>query len=133
MATHADIEVGIIETPQKVSSDSVLEAGDDPFANRDGKTLLWRNVNMTLVRAEEENTKATKFPALSSLIDLTLLLSESAERKRKERERPQAPRQCLGRSPREADNCDHGPEWSGKDESLEHSCRSRRFKWTYLD
>lgn len=29
---------------------SVLAASDDPFAPREGKTLLWRNVNMTLVR-----------------------------------------------------------------------------------
>lgn len=28
---------------------SVLAASDDPFAPREGKTLLWRNVNMTLV------------------------------------------------------------------------------------
>lgn len=27
-----------------------LAASDDPFAHRDGKTLLWRNVNMVLVR-----------------------------------------------------------------------------------
>ena len=29
---------------------SVLPASDDPFAPREGKTLLWRNVNMVLVR-----------------------------------------------------------------------------------
>ena len=29
---------------------SVLETSDDPFAIREGKTLLWRNINMTLVR-----------------------------------------------------------------------------------
>lgn len=28
---------------------SVLAVSDDPFAPREGKTLLWRNVNMTLV------------------------------------------------------------------------------------
>ena len=28
---------------------SVLDHRDDPFAPRDGKTLTWRNVNMTLV------------------------------------------------------------------------------------
>jgi hypothetical protein len=41
-ATNNDIEVGIEAT--------VLDARDDPFAPRDGKTLLWRNINMTLVR-----------------------------------------------------------------------------------
>jgi hypothetical protein len=30
---------------------SMLAISDDPFAPREGKTLLWRNVNMTLVRA----------------------------------------------------------------------------------
>ena len=28
---------------------SVLAVSDDPFAPREGKTLLWKNVNMTLV------------------------------------------------------------------------------------
>jgi hypothetical protein len=32
------------------STTSVLDTGDDPFAPREGKTLLWRNVNMILVR-----------------------------------------------------------------------------------
>ena len=29
---------------------SMLAVSDDPFAPREGKTLLWRNVSMTLVR-----------------------------------------------------------------------------------
>jgi hypothetical protein len=28
---------------------SILAISDDPFAPREGKTLLWKNVNMTLV------------------------------------------------------------------------------------
>jgi hypothetical protein len=28
---------------------SMLTVSDDPFAPREGKTLLWKNVNMTLV------------------------------------------------------------------------------------
>ena len=28
---------------------SILAVSDDPFAPREGKTLLWKNVNMTLV------------------------------------------------------------------------------------
>ena len=28
---------------------STLAVSDDPFAPREGKTLLWKNVNMTLV------------------------------------------------------------------------------------
>jgi hypothetical protein len=30
-----------------------LEARDDPFAAREGKTLTWRNVDMTLVRSRK--------------------------------------------------------------------------------
>ena len=30
---------------------SMLEASDDPFAFREGKTLTWRSVNMVLVRS----------------------------------------------------------------------------------
>jgi hypothetical protein len=30
---------------------SVLDRQDDPFAPREGKTLIWKDVNMTLVRA----------------------------------------------------------------------------------
>lgn len=34
------------------SKSSTLASSDDPFAAREGKTLLWRNVNMSLVSAE---------------------------------------------------------------------------------
>jgi hypothetical protein len=46
-----DIEIGKPEQPPRLTrhKSSALEASDDPFAQRDGKTLLWRNVNMTLV------------------------------------------------------------------------------------
>jgi hypothetical protein len=30
---------------------SMLNRHDDPFAPREGKTLIWKDVNMTLVRA----------------------------------------------------------------------------------
>ena len=40
-STDEDIEVGL--------DSIVLDAREDPFAPRDGKTLLWRNINMTLV------------------------------------------------------------------------------------
>jgi hypothetical protein len=36
---------------------SMLTVSDDPFAPREGKTLLWKNVNMTLVsRASHSKT-----------------------------------------------------------------------------
>jgi hypothetical protein len=32
---------------------SALDRHDDPFEPREGKTLIWKDVNMTLVRAVE--------------------------------------------------------------------------------
>lgn len=34
---------------------SVLDRHDDPFATREGKTLVWRNIQMTLVSASEQS------------------------------------------------------------------------------
>lgn len=37
-------------TDQKsATTANVLDSRDDPFAPREGKTLTWRNINMTLV------------------------------------------------------------------------------------
>jgi hypothetical protein len=55
-ASNKDIEVGIAMNPERMGRKSsvILSVSDDPFAPRDGKTLLWRNVNMTLVRQNEK-------------------------------------------------------------------------------
>ena len=45
---NGDIEVGVKPLSRETSSIG-LDAKEDPFARRDGKTLLWRNVNMILV------------------------------------------------------------------------------------
>jgi len=52
---NGDVEEGAQATTSKPpppplmsKKSSVLAASDDPFAPREGKTLLWRNVNMTL-------------------------------------------------------------------------------------
>jgi hypothetical protein len=44
-------EVDIEKEPVKSlnRNESKLDQHADPFAPRDGKTLVWRNVNMTLV------------------------------------------------------------------------------------
>jgi hypothetical protein len=34
--------------------DSELDKHDDPFAPREGKTLTWTNIHMTLVRANDD-------------------------------------------------------------------------------
>lgn len=39
----------ITETDVSQTKHSILLSGDDPFAPREGKALLWRNVNMVLV------------------------------------------------------------------------------------
>lgn len=42
-----DIEGGVHKVLDR--DDSVLDRHTDPFAPREGKTLTWKNVNMTLV------------------------------------------------------------------------------------
>lgn len=46
-----DVEIGAGTDSGKNFSrnESTLDSHDDPFAPREGKTLTWRNVNMTLV------------------------------------------------------------------------------------
>jgi hypothetical protein len=39
-----------IPQANKNKKSSMLDESDDPFAFREGKTLMWRNINMTLVR-----------------------------------------------------------------------------------
>jgi hypothetical protein len=46
---------------------SVLDNRDDPFAPREGKTLIWKDVNMTLVC-----DVLRKYASFSSLFVLTL-------------------------------------------------------------
>lgn len=49
-----DVEVG--RKNSKVLSSrtsSVLDSSDDPFATREGKTLLWRDINMVLAAKKE--------------------------------------------------------------------------------
>jgi hypothetical protein len=51
LATGAPQVVAQPQPPANKNSKSFrLAESDDPFAFREGKTLLWRNVNMTLVR-----------------------------------------------------------------------------------
>jgi hypothetical protein len=38
---------------------SVLDRRDDPFAPREGKTLIWKDVNMTLVCAIQRLRRAS--------------------------------------------------------------------------
>ena len=45
-----DMESGNKPELTSKGSGSNLAVSDDPFAPREGKTLLWRDVNMVLVR-----------------------------------------------------------------------------------
>ena len=51
-AAVTNMESGLQNQPEISSeaSSSTLAVSDDPFAPREGKTLLWHNVNMVLVR-----------------------------------------------------------------------------------
>ena len=44
-------DTAVIKPPEVSKQMSTLDVSADPFAPREGKTLTWRNVNMTLVRA----------------------------------------------------------------------------------
>lgn len=46
-----DVEVAY-GSGNDTNNPTVLSASDDPFAPREGKTLLWSNINMTLVRTK---------------------------------------------------------------------------------
>jgi len=65
-----DAETGVPERELKASIDqlqeSALDRHTDPFAIRKGKTLVWSNVNMTLVRSPDQ---------LFSPIDIHLTVS----------------------------------------------------------
>ena len=51
-AAVTNMESGLQNQPDLSSeeSSSNIVVSDDPFAPREGKTLLWRDVNMVLVR-----------------------------------------------------------------------------------
>jgi hypothetical protein len=44
---------------------SVLDRHDDPFASREGKHLIWKDVNMTLVCANKTSSSSFLLAALS--------------------------------------------------------------------
>jgi hypothetical protein len=65
---------------------SMSTGSDDPFAPREGKTLVWRNVNMTLVSLRPKCSSQTKchdrpyaFCCLLSCIDVHNNISERKE------------------------------------------------------
>ena len=53
--TLVDVDLEIEKSEAAAEDEPVLAAADlpsihtDPFANREGKTLTWKNINMTLV------------------------------------------------------------------------------------
>jgi hypothetical protein len=52
-----DVEAGVQKPTLVPRKSSVLATSDDPFALRDGKTLLWKDINMTLKGEKGEPDK----------------------------------------------------------------------------
>ena len=86
----------------------------DPFAPREGKTLVWKDVNMTLVRQRQRIDRASLFyemffRILRKLIsDFSLLCTVSQKDRHKWRSRQKVIGRCLGRSSEAHDNCHNG-------------------------
>jgi ABC-type multidrug transport system fused ATPase/permease subunit len=51
----SDVELGDKSTPRR--TESVLEFQTDPFAPREGKALVWKNINMTLAASGKEKER----------------------------------------------------------------------------
>lgn len=59
MGTPVDPEMGSRYNPSLVArKSSKLDRHDDPFAQREGKTLTWHNVNMTLAATKKEKERS---------------------------------------------------------------------------
>jgi hypothetical protein len=56
-------EVEFARTSTHDTQGSESEKRDDPFAPREGKTLTWRNVDMTLVSTRSSKEDSTLAPA----------------------------------------------------------------------
>lgn len=62
-----DLETGgRVAPPDLDRSESVLDKHADPFATREGKTLLWKDINMTLVRSLFCGMYLTRFLSCSN-------------------------------------------------------------------
>eukprot|EP00523_Entomoneis_sp_CCMP467_P011133 CAMPEP_0168725064 /NCGR_PEP_ID=MMETSP0724-20121128/3959_1 /TAXON_ID=265536 /ORGANISM="Amphiprora sp., Strain CCMP467" /LENGTH=609 /DNA_ID=CAMNT_0008771833 /DNA_START=209 /DNA_END=2035 /DNA_ORIENTATION=- len=51
------VDVDLEKEPLENRAESALSTHDDPFAFREGKTLVWKDVNMTLMAKGDENQK----------------------------------------------------------------------------
>jgi hypothetical protein len=51
---------------------SMLAVSDDPFAPREGKTLLWKNINMTLVSHASDDKARGNLDCSKNLCGLML-------------------------------------------------------------
>ena len=56
----AGADADAVDAGAAVRKSSIVAVSDDPFALREGKTLLWRNVNMTVVRPRRKTRDALK-------------------------------------------------------------------------
>lgn len=116
--TPIDPEMGTEKPIATVArQSSVLDRHDDPFAQREGKTLTWRNVNMTLVSKKEIGRLFNRF--YFEYCFLTHLHTNTGRNK----EGTYAPltQGCLGRSSTKGNDCNHGSFRCWKIISSQHS------------
>jgi hypothetical protein len=71
----------------------------DPFAPREGKTLVWKDVNMTLVRNVGSTEDFHIFDSFAEILTLGNRINSPFDTGWSRRcTRAQAPRRCVGRS-----------------------------------
>ena len=59
--------IDLNKAPTKNDRNESLPESDDPFAHRQGKTLIWRNVNMNLVSYLVDSGKSYKMKNITYL------------------------------------------------------------------
>jgi ABC-type multidrug transport system ATPase subunit len=93
---------------------SMLAASDDPFALREGKTLLWRNVNMTLVSVGKIDSRAWLCFAHSIIIHLIVKQFFCNEQKSKDGVDRKLLDDVWGEVPEQQTTAIMGPSGAGK-------------------
>jgi hypothetical protein len=111
-----DLEVEKGEVPPPVLSavatpDAALNKHTDPFAKREGKTLTWKNVNMTLVRWIQMSFVLWNETLLCTPLSTATSFSHLGGQRR--RTRANAPFGSLGRSAQSLYDRGHGTLGSG--------------------
>jgi len=67
-----DIEKNHLDETNSSSARGIL-GGDDPFLEREGKSLTWSNINMTVVSSDTKNIKTKSKTIFGCLLCYNLL------------------------------------------------------------